>query len=200
MFLIVIGSKKMRGRYSFKIPLEETKILLTFESEINKQKGNQNKAFHQILNDNIDMKKAISEKDKELQDLKEYKQYILDIKKRLDVIFPQCDFSYLIEGELWKRECSLNNVDRGFNLPKEHGKFIADDPKKCENCKAGVYKKFKKKHISPKQGQSKPYLPTTQRRCDMYDGQYVSEEICRNCKQKFPTKFIECIEKSLKNR
>jgi len=75
----IMGCIKMRFKqFSFKIPLEEKEILLTFESEINKQKGNKNKAFRQTLKDNIAMKTAIFEKDKEVKDLTEKLRYAED--------------------------------------------------------------------------------------------------------------------------
>jgi hypothetical protein len=191
--------KKSSNQFTVKWKEEDKPLREDFEKEKEKQKSNM-KAFRVKLKENIDMKKAISELKKENEGLKEYVTYLNDVKKPLNVIFPQCNFSYLIEGELSKRECSLNNVDRGFNLPKEHGKFIVDDPQKCERCKAGLYKRFRKKHVAPKPLQSKPDSPITQRKCPMYDGAYVNLDICANCKRVTPKQYAECREQTLKNR
>ena len=191
--------KKSSNQFTVKWTEEDKPLREDFEKEKEKQKSNM-QTLRVKLKENIDMKKAISELKKENEGLKEYVTYLNDVKKPLNVIFPQCNFSYLIEGELSKRECSLNNVDRGFNLPKEHGKFVVDDPKKCERCKAGIYKRFRKKHVARKPLQSKPDAPITHRKCPMYDGDYVSLAICENCKQKTPKQYAECNEPSLKNR
>ena len=192
--------KKSSNQFTIKWIEDDKPLREDFDKEVEKQNGVVKEAFRVKLKENIDMKKAISELKKENEKLKEYDTYLNDVKKPLNVIFPQCDFSYLIEGEISKRECSLNNVDRGFNLPKENGKFVSDNPQKCERCKAGVYKRFRKKHVARKPLQNKPDSPITHRKCPMYDGDYVPLTICENCKQKTPKQYAECNEPSLKNR
>jgi len=194
-----MGENKSSNQFTVKWTPNDKPLRDDFNKEKEKQ-GSNMKAFRVKLQQNIDMKKAIIELKNENEDLKTFAKYVKDVKNPLNVIFPQCNFSYAIQGEPLKIECSLSNADRGFNLPKENGKFVCDNPKKCERCKAGLYKKFKKKRVvARKQPQLKPDLPITQRKCPMYDGDYVGLEVCDNCKRQTPRQYAVC-QQTLKNR
>ena len=128
--------------------VKDKEILLSLDLEIKKQNGKITPAFRKIHNDNLDMKKAISEKDKELKELREKLTYVEDyangkkeeLYKKVTT-FPfhnKCYDMLLVEGNPDARESICPPSKRPVVIVKDKktGRYFVYDSRLCGRCLA----------------------------------------------------------------
>jgi len=138
---------KSSNQFTVKWTEEDKPLREDFEKEKEKQKSNM-QTLRVKLKENIDMKKAISEKDKELKELREKLTYVEDYAngKKEELYkkvtsFPfhnKCYDMLLVEGNPDARECICPPSKRPVVIVKDKktGRYFVYDSRLCGRCLA----------------------------------------------------------------
>jgi hypothetical protein len=183
--------KKSSNQFTVKWTEEDKPLRENFEKEKEKQKSNM-QTLRVKLKENIDMKKAISEKDKELKELREKLTYVEDyangkkeeLYKKVTT-FPfhnKCYDMLLVEGNPDARECICPPSKRPVPIPKDKktGRYFVYDSRICGRCLALDLRKTTERPTQKKEPESSyPVKQWCKRDKQLFT---EGEKDCYNCK------------------